>query len=308
MSDGGIPPGLVEGLLKLAQGDFKHRLPRTMKRDEEDTIAFFINSIAEELERILVTSRAQELRLSALVDQLSKALIKVTAGNFSVQVARDFTGDSADVLAFLVNNTITELGKGVAASKRRAADDRLRLERLVAERTADLERLAVTDSLTGVVNRGKIFELAAEEAERAAQLNQPLCLAMVDLDHFKEINDRHGHVTGDEVLRRVAQCIARELRPADRIGRYGGEEFLILLPGTALAGAMVALERVRNAVAQLKIEAMEGISLSISAGVVVHVNDAELQNSVRRADVALYRAKAEGRNRVVAESAVVKVA
>jgi diguanylate cyclase (GGDEF)-like protein len=308
VSDSGIPPALVDGLLKLCQGDFKHRLPRTWKRDEEDTIAFFINSIAAELERILDTSKAKEVRLSGLVDQLSKALIKVAAGNFGTQVQRDFAGDSADVLAFLVNSTITELGKVVAASQRRADEDRLRLERLVAERTAELERVAVTDTLTGVFNRGRIFEVAADEASRASRQSQPLCLAMLDLDHFKAINDRHGHVTGDDVLRVVAQCISRELRPADRIGRYGGEEFLVLLPETALAGAVAALERVRNAVSQLKIEAIEGVQLTVSAGVVVHVNDAPLEASVKRADAALYRAKAEGRNRVVAEAAVVKVA
>ena len=131
MRDSGLPASLVEGLLRLCQGDFSHRVPRSMQRDAEDTAAFFVNAIAEELERILRSAHAQEERLKEAVEQLSQALTRFASGDFSAQVPRDHSGDAADVLAFLVNNTILELGAVVADSQRRADEDRLRIEKLV---------------------------------------------------------------------------------------------------------------------------------------------------------------------------------
>ena len=102
-----VPAALVDGFFHLCQGEFGYRLPRTLNRDRDDTAAFFFNTIAEELERLLRTSRQREDRLARTVAHLSDALVRVAAGDFSVQVARDYGGDATDVLAFLVNNTIT---------------------------------------------------------------------------------------------------------------------------------------------------------------------------------------------------------
>jgi methyl-accepting chemotaxis protein len=118
----------VEALLRLCQGDFAYRLPRTLSRDNDDTVAFFFNAIAEELERLIKEARDNETRMSTLIDRLSEALVAVASGDFSIQVERDYRGDPADVLSFLVNNTITELAELVADSDRLAADDRQRLE------------------------------------------------------------------------------------------------------------------------------------------------------------------------------------
>ena len=132
-----LPAQLVEGLLLLCQGDFSYRLQRSRLRDRDDTVAFFFNAIAEELERLISASRDNEARMSSLVEHLSDALVRVASGDFSIEVERDYRGDAPDVLVFLVNNTISELAEFVAASGRRAEDDRRRLEELVQSRTRD---------------------------------------------------------------------------------------------------------------------------------------------------------------------------
>jgi diguanylate cyclase (GGDEF)-like protein len=298
MTEHKLPPILVEGLLRLCQGDFSFRLPRTNRRDQEDTIAFFVNTIAEELERILRETKSQEEKLARLVDTLSRALQDVAAGDLTVQVERDFSGDAADVLAFLVNNTVTELGIVVESSRRQAAEEKQRLERLVAERTAELERLATTDALTGALNRRRLFEVATAELARAARYEHAICLAMLDLDHFKSINDRFGHAVGDEALRAVAEVARAQLRTVDVLGRYGGEELMVALPETAREPAAIALERIRAAVAAIQLSAGEA-RLSISAGLVEVQRGESLDEALKRADAALYEAKRAGRNRLV---------
>ncbi len=137
MSDS-VPASLAEAFFHFCQGNFSFRLTRTMNRDEADTQAFFFNSVADELERLIVGSREQEQRLARMTAMLSDVLIKVASGDFEVQAHRDERGDSMDVLVFLVNNTISELKALVDERNRAAAAEREKLERLVVERTAQL--------------------------------------------------------------------------------------------------------------------------------------------------------------------------
>jgi diguanylate cyclase (GGDEF)-like protein len=307
MSASELPPALVEGLLRLCQGDFSYRVPRSLNRNSQDTAAFFVNAIAEELERIISRSREQEQHLTRMVEQLSAALTRVATGDFSVQVARDFSGDAPDVLAFLVNNTILELGEFVSASHRRAEEDRRRLERLVEERTAELKVLATTDELTGTLNRRRFFEVAEQEQARSERYRRPLAVAMLDLDHFKAVNDRHGHAVGDEALKLAAQVMQRVVRRQDHVGRYGGEEFGVVLPETRLEEAAHVLERVRREIARIELCA-DGVSvpLRVSAGVAAWQAGEVIDTTFKRADGALYEAKQAGRDRVhVACSALV---
>ena len=386
-------------------------------------MAFFFNTIAEELERLIRTSRLREDRLSRTVEYLSDALVRVAAGDFTVQVDRDFGGDATDVLAFLVNNTISELGAFVAANERRAEEDRLRLERIVSQRTIELRQsednfrmllatapvpilligldddrvrfcneraadlfgatvddivgkraprlhddeaarrrfrdrldldrridalavevrtgrdtsfwsllnartlvsggetlvmltltdvteqkrvedqlraLATTDALTGTLTRRHFFDLAELEWVRSTRHRHPLCVALIDVDHFKSVNDRYGHGMGDEALRLVAETVRGKLRRHDLLGRYGGDELALLFPETPLDGARQVSDRIRQAVSEIQLtHGGEPVKLTISAGLVARRQDEILTAACGRADAALYQAKDSGRDRVV---------
>jgi diguanylate cyclase (GGDEF)-like protein/PAS domain S-box-containing protein len=420
---GPIPAALVDGFFRLCQGEFDYRLPRTLARDAEDTAAFFFNTIADELERLLRTAREREERLTRTVSHLSDALVRVAEGDFTVQVARDYGGDAPDVLAFLVNNTISELGAFVAANQRRAEEDRLRLERIVLQRTSELQQseenfrtllatapvpilligfdddrvrfcndraadlfettvaemvggpapqlhpeedtrrhfrdtlererridaaateirtrrgtslhallnartlisgnemlvmvtltdvteqkriedqlraLATTDALTGALTRRHFFDVAELEWTRSTRHRHPLCVALIDVDHFKTVNDRFGHAMGDEALRQVGETVRGKLRRHDLLGRYGGDELALLFPETPLEGARQVSERIRRAVADLRLTHGEiPVPLTISAGLVARRPDELLATACQRADAALYAAKDSGRNRII---------
>ena len=418
-----LPAALVDGFLRLCQGEFDYRLPRSMTRDRDDTTAFFFNTIAEELERLLHSSRQREDRLARTVAHLSDALVRVAAGDFTVQVQRDYGGDATDVLAFLVNNTITELGAFVAANERRAEEDRLRLERLVLQRTSELRQseenfrtllatapvpmlligldddrvrfcneraadlfestveemvggrapqlhhdaesrgrfretlerdrrvdaavveirtrlgsgfysllnastlmsggetlvmltltdvteqkriedqlraLATIDTLTGALTRRHFFDLAELEWARATRHRHPLCVALIDVDYFKNVNDTFGHSMGDEALRLVGEAVRGELRRHDLLGRYGGDELALLFPETPLEGARQVTDRIRRSVTEIQLLHEEvPVRLTISAGLVERRMDETLAAACRRADKALYEAKGAGRDCVI---------
>lgn len=165
-----------------------------------------------------------------------------------------------------------------------------------------LQHLSQHDSLTGLLNRRAIEQCLAREAHRLQRFNEPYSVLLVDIDHFKRINDLLGHAAGDEVLRQVAQTLMAQAREVDRVARYGGEEFCVLLPHTEHEGAVQAAERLRAAVHGHSIAWRdETLSVTISTGLACAVDPDEPRDSLlRRADEALYRAKTEGRNRVVA--------
>ncbi|MCF4127028.1 GGDEF domain-containing protein [Methylobacterium sp. SyP6R] len=174
------------------------------------------------------------------------------------------------------------------------------LQDRIAERTRDLEALAHTDLLTGLFNRRKLDEALAEAAERAASSGAPLSLVLGDVDNFKSVNDRHGHKVGDQVLVAFAALLRDAVRPADILGRWGGEEFMLLCPDADLAAASVIAERLR-----LRVEATslpEVGSRTCSFGVATLIPGESTDSLVARADAALYRCKRNGRNRVEASS------
>lgn len=414
------PSSLAEAFFHFCQGNFSFRLTRNMQRDEADTQAFFFNSVADELERIIVSSREQEQRAAMMTSMLSDVLIKVAGGDFDVQAQRDERGDSMDVLVFLVNNTISEL-KALVEERNRASDStREKLEQLVDERTAQLQQsednfrqlfdaspvamilssaedntvlrtntqagrlfqtrpediriedlwvdiahrkkmlaqvesegfvdgfeahlqrrgkepfwadiavrkvrvggklcvlsgtrdiseqkllearlreLATTDELTGALNRRRLFEVGEQLREHAVRYSRPFALAMLDLDKFKTINDTWGHGVGDKALRLVCDVIRKELRSTDSLGRYGGEELVVLFSETTLDEAQLATERIRSAISRAMLWHDEKrVPLSISGGVVSWHDGELLEELVKRADDALYAAKAGGRNKVV---------
>ena len=165
-----------------------------------------------------------------------------------------------------------------------------------------LKRLASTDELTDLKNRRHIMKRLDEEFQRTSRLDEPLCLIMIDIDHFKHINDSCGHPFGDMVLKCVAGRMKETLRRYDILGRIGGEEFLIVSPGTTCEEAVVLADRVRTTVSRDKItDGSREVTITVSAGVAMLGKDDEsIENLLKRADNALYRAKQEGRDRVVA--------
>ncbi|HWQ15079.1 MAG TPA: sensor domain-containing diguanylate cyclase [Roseiflexaceae bacterium] len=166
---------------------------------------------------------------------------------------------------------------------------------------AETRRLAITDPLMGVFNRRHFFELARGELERARRYHHPLAIVMLDIDEFKRINDTYGHLVGDQVLRGVAARCKSALRTVDVLGRYGGEELVVLLPETGPVGALEAAERLRLSIAQTPIDA-EGIQVAVTASLGVTTwtpaADTRLEDLLDAADRALYEAKRRGRNQV----------
>ncbi len=165
---------------------------------------------------------------------------------------------------------------------------------------SELTALAERDELTGLPNRRKILASAGEVLQRTLNRRGSAVLGLIDLDHFKEVNDQFGHDAGDEVLRRFGALARTTLRASDQIGRYGGEEFLLLLPDTELAEALAVLGRLRTALRELSIPNTHTTSsVTMSCGVtLITGSDRNLDQVVRRADVALYTAKTSGRDRI----------
>jgi diguanylate cyclase (GGDEF)-like protein len=160
-----------------------------------------------------------------------------------------------------------------------------------------LERLAHTDELTGLLNRRAMREKLAYEMKRADRGNTPLSLILCDIDHFKKINDQYGHDAGDEALKQIAQCINNTLRQSDFASRWGGEEFLILLPMTAEGGAFVMAERLRLAIAALPISTgADTFSLTMSFGLAMKTGNISIDEMIKKSDINLYLAKENGRN------------
>lgn len=180
---------------------------------------------------------------------------------------------------------------------------RQRLQRQKYALGAALERinhLAAHDDLTGLLNRRRMSEVVQAERERCVRSRRPLVLALLDLDFFKLVNDRYGHAAGDAVLCAFAGRVLDNLRSTDVLARWGGEEFLLLLPETSLDGALVLLERVRREVAELCVETANGeISMTVSIGVAAGRVQDTMEQVLEHADEALYQAKAQGRDRVV---------
>jgi two-component system cell cycle response regulator len=177
-------------------------------------------------------------------------------------------------------------------------------------RGRDLERLAVHDAVTGLYNRHYLNQRLASEVERSKRYGQSLSIIIADLDHFKRVNDTHGHIIGDLVLRAVARTLRVTVRTVDLVARMGGEEFAVLAPSTPLAGARVLAERLRVGTASAPVVATTGSGVHASIRVTMSLGVASMETRDGRppppdaealleaADAALYRAKTSGRNRV----------
>lgn len=181
---------------------------------------------------------------------------------------------------------------------------RARLQEQRSELAAALERiraLATHDDLTGLANRRAAIDRMRDELAVRGRPEPLMTLALMDIDHFKSINDAHGHAVGDAVLRRFGECAQGEVRLGDMLARWGGEEFLLVMPATAPTEAVAAMERMRQALRRASFDDIApGLVVSFSAGVSECVGGTDLEAAIARADAAMYEAKRAGRDRVVA--------
>ena len=180
-----------------------------------------------------------------------------------------------------------------------ALDKWMRLQQAMADKEK-LERLANLDSLTGLYNRRAISGKLRDLINRANRYKEDFSLVMLDIDHFKKVNDRYGHLTGDEVLEKIATLIRRNIRDTDIVGRYGGEEFIIILPHTNLSSAWGVAERLRSIIekAEMKDTTGNAFVVTVSQGLSCWERGEDADSLISCADEALYKAKEKGRNRV----------
>jgi len=225
-------------------------------------------------------------------------------------IAIPFTFEKTRTGVFLLRRTMdqeplaapdVEFADTVIKSAVNAIEQSHTIEQAKAD-NARLEALAHTDPLTHLLNRRALTIRLVAELERVRRYNSPLTMLMIDLDHFKLVNDTYGHLVGDEVLRGVGLILQRSVRSVDMVARYGGEEFVVVLPETGEQGAVAFAERMRQRVEQHTFEAQRAtparvtVSIGVSCFPALHVESAE--DLFARADAALYRAKERGRNQV----------
>jgi len=178
-----------------------------------------------------------------------------------------------------------------------------RLARRVRRQNKTLAALSSTDGLSGLLNRSHWEAVVASEFQRCRRIGHPSTLMMIDIDHFKSINDRYGHPVGDEVIRAIAGILRGALRVQDVPGRYGGEEFGVILPGTGIQGAEMLAERIRTRIESAVLEPTREVRATASLGVAAFdPRDADQVDWIARADRALYMAKESGRNRTARDT------
>jgi diguanylate cyclase (GGDEF)-like protein len=221
-----------------------------------------------------------------------------------LSLVRDENGNPAFILG--LDRDIAER-KQAEEDLRRAHDA---LEQVNLELQQSLERetlLASTDGLTGLYNHRHFFELAAREFHAAMRHRRSLAFLMFDMDNFKQVNDTFGHTVGDKLLGQVAQTVLAQVRVSDVVARYGGDEFIVLLPQASAGQALPIAERIRASVAAIRVETVkEPFAITLSIGIAEmrrEPADENIERIIQRADEAMYAAKAQGRNRTVIHGA-----
>jgi diguanylate cyclase (GGDEF)-like protein len=330
--------GLAKAAHGIARGRFSERVP-VRGRDEFAMLGTAFNDMAGQLEARLAELEEERGRLREAITRFGEALSATHDPDqllrVIVEAAMEATGaDGARLLAD--DGTLVEAGDPDAEGERielpltasrtmfgtltivgssfddeqRVAAGSLASHAAIALENARLhrivERQALVDGLTGIANRRQCEESLTGEIARAERLGTPLTLVLADLDDFKGVNDVHGHAVGDDVLREFSAVLRATVRDSDLAGRWGGEEFLLLLPGAEAVGGAQLADRVRASLAERSFLGREGevVAVTCSFGVAQHRPGDDERDLFAAADRALYRAKREGKNRVVLETPV----
>lgn len=294
-------PALIDALESFAK----------LEQDSANLALDEAKTIADQISIILwIVSMSAVAIATAMAFWLSRRFINpLTALTENVRMHPDIsmetpieidTDDEMGALAQALNRMKTEI-KETRNKLEQYAES---LEAKVEERTLELKMLAITDPLTGVYNRGHFFALAKQILIEAKRMNFPLSVAIIDIDHFKNVNDRFGHVVGDYALKQATAAMQAQIRQMDVLGRYGGEEFVIALPTANPEEALQIGQRIVTAVQELRMNHEDHVfGITISCGIASYNYENEnLENILVRADKALYAAKESGRNRVVVEN------
>ena len=254
--------GYMGGLLKSFQGNVRHML-------------WMINQVAEG-------------RLTHRIDYMGDFAKSFNIMTNAIQTARAAIEQQKELYVKLAGELKVEV------------EAKIKAQEALKHELEHQQELASTDSLTGVANRRAFLALANQELDRCHRNNTTLCISMIDVDYFKAINDTLGHPVGDKVLRHLAAAITQNSRSYDIVGRYGGDEFIILFPSTTIDDAISALERLRKSI-MVGSSACKETPYEISVGLAAifpHQNDLTLEDIISKADKALYLAKKSGRNRI----------
>jgi diguanylate cyclase (GGDEF)-like protein len=231
---------------------------------------------------------AQRGRLESERLARENALLRAQADSSQSELANAQRAERLQRIALALGATVVLLALFTIARQRK-------LMRRIAE-------LARTDALTGVLSRGNFLASGQRILTRCSRDGRPCGMVMLDVDRFKDVNDRYGHSAGDQALRSIAVALTNCLRPGDLIGRYGGEEFAVILPGADAAAAGVIAERARLSVGALPADWAPGhAGMTVSGGIAIATESDDLNDLLMRADRALYRAKNAGRNRMELE-------
>ncbi|MGH6647650.1 MAG: diguanylate cyclase [Aquabacterium sp.] len=247
--------------------------------------------------RRLSALQVRVVAASAYAMLIGVVLLILEVSPSSIDRDAEFVNVAMASVTLCVLLVVTHIGQGI--SQHRKAQ-KVELERTVAK----LNALSVRDGLTQLYNRRHFQTLLDEEVRRSHRCRRPFCVAILDIDFFKRVNDQHGHATGDVVLREVSRLLQNAIGPTHALARWGGEEFLLLMPETALADALNTLEAVGRAVREHDwADHAPGLRVTLSAGACQHGQGLNLTPTLELADRALYQAKHGGRDQVVAVTA-----
>ncbi|MBU2738789.1 GGDEF domain-containing protein [Acidithiobacillus concretivorus] len=258
-------------------------------REAREAIRDLVNLVLLSVESMAGENGRNHQQLESLANELDSAT--------DWQKIRKIVSEVLDTSKNITKQSIEARNTLIQAKNRlSAAQEKIRK---LEEEMESISQLVHVDPLTGTLNRRGLSAAFARESARAQRLKQPLTVAIVDLDHFKQVNDRHGHDLGDQVLQGMAQILQDTLRANDVITRYGGEEFVILMPDTTPENALDILERVQTRLGRRLFETQDQpLKISFSGGISLWQNSSSQEQSIAAADKAMYHAKTDGRQRI----------